>query len=110
MFKPALCHELKPDADAEEGLAVLLHGLLESIDHAGDVFQAPLAIGKGADAGKHDAVGVGHILRTCRDLDGKLRALLARGPLERLGGRVEIAGAVVDDGDVHGLTAAGRAQ
>src|SRR5262245_1079126 len=66
MLEPTLGHELQPDADAEEGLAVLLHGFLQSIDHAWDLLEAPLAIGKGADSRQHDAVGVGPVLRARR--------------------------------------------
>ena len=66
MLEPALGHELQPDADAEKGLAALLHGFLQRLDHAGDVLEAALAVGKGADAGEHDAVGVGHVLRAGR--------------------------------------------
>ena len=66
MLEPALGHELEPDADAEKGLAALLHGFLQSIDHAWDLLEAALAVGKGADAGQHDAVGVGHVLRAGR--------------------------------------------
>src|SRR6476659_2135567 len=110
MLKPALSHELEPDADAEKRLATLLHGFLQSVDHAWDLLEAPLAVGKGADAGEHDAVCVGHVLRAGGDLDGELRPSLARGALERLGGGVQSAGALVYYGDVHGLTAPGRAR
>ena len=108
MLEPALGHELKPDADAEKGLAAPLHGLLERLDHAWHVLEPPLAIGKGADAGKHDALGVRHVLGPRRHLDGEVGPLLARRALEGLGGGVEVAGAVIDDGDVHGLQGAGN--
>ena len=108
MLEPALGHELKPDADAEKGLAAPLHGLLERLDHAWHVLEPPLAIGKGADAWKHDALGVGNVLGPRRHLDGKVRPLLARGALEGLCGGVEVAGAVIDDGDVHGAQGLGK--
>src|SRR4249920_1705249 len=54
MLEAALGHELKADADAEEGPAALLHGFLQRVDHAWDVLKASLAVGKGADAGEHD--------------------------------------------------------
>ena len=87
MLKPALSHELEPDADAEKRLATLLHGFLQSVDHAWDLLEAPLAVGKGADAGEHDAVCVGHVLRAGGDLDGERptlpRARRARTPWRR---------------------------
>ena len=58
VLEAALGHELQPDADAEEGLAASLHGLFERLDHARESLEPPLAIGKGADARQHDALGV----------------------------------------------------
>ncbi len=63
--------------------------------------EPPAAIGEGADAGQHDAVGaIGHFgIAGYHDLLRILHA--ARGALERFRRRVQIAGAVIDDGDAH---------
>ena len=63
--------------------------------------EAGAAIGIGADAGQHDAVGGAHPfgIRCQVDLGGN--AGFARGALEGLGGRAQIARAVVDDRDAH---------
>ncbi len=58
VFEPALGHQLHADADAEERTAALAHALVERLDHAVDRIEAAPAIGKGADAGQHDAIGL----------------------------------------------------
>ena len=50
----------KPTQMPRKGLPSPLHGLLQRLDHAGDVREPLLAIGKGADAGQHDALGRRH--------------------------------------------------
>src|SRR5262245_46147895 len=102
MFEPALGHELEPDADAEERLAALPHCLFEGLDHAGDAGKPITAIGESAHARQNDALGVTHFLRLRRHLDGELRGLFPRRPLEGLGGGVQVPRTVIDDGDVHG--------
>ncbi len=57
MLEPAGRHELQADADAEKGLALLLHRLLEGLDHPGNGGEPRLAIGERADARQHDAFG-----------------------------------------------------
>ena len=61
------------------------------------------AIGEGADARQHHAIGARDVIRIAGHYDRLIVAAVARGALERLGGRVQIAGAVVDDGDAHRL-------
>ena len=59
------------------------------------------AIGIGADARQHDAVGGAHAIGVGGQLDLGRDAGFARGAFESLGRRAQIAGAVVDDGDTH---------
>src|SRR5450755_3086697 len=101
MLEPARRHELEADADAEKGLAPFPYRLLQRLDHARNAGEASAAVGKGSDARQHDARRRGHLLRLGRDLDGDAVSMLARGPLERLGGGMEVARAIIDDGDVH---------
>ena len=94
-------HELHADADAEEGLAALDHRALQGVDHARHAVEAGAAVGEGADARQHDAVGVGHLARVRRHQHAIVRAGLARGALEGFRGGAEVARSVVDDGDGH---------
>src|SRR3990170_783013 len=71
MFKPAHRHELKADADAEKRFPALPHGLFKGFDHAGNIDQALAAIGEGADARQHDALGLAQILGLGRHFDGE---------------------------------------
>ncbi len=41
-----------------KGLPALPHRLFERFDHAGNVDEPLAAIGEGADAGQHDALGL----------------------------------------------------
>src|SRR5262249_52055968 len=59
------------------------------------------AIGEGADARQHHAVGAGDLLGFARHHDRLRQPFLARGALERLRRRMQIARAVIDDGDGH---------
>ena len=62
-LEPALGHQLRADADAEERPAFAAHGLLQRLAHAGDRIDARPAVGEGADARQHDAVGGQHVGR-----------------------------------------------
>ncbi len=101
VFAAALGHELHADADAEERPALAAHRLLQRLDHAGHRIEPAPAIGEGADARQHDAVGAAHRVGIARHHDRLIVAALARRALERLGGRVQIARAVIDDRDAH---------
>ena len=103
VFAAALGQKLHADADAEERPRLAAHRLLERIDHAVDGIEPAPAIGKGADARQHDAIGVRHHGRILRHHDRLVEAGLVRRALERLRGRVQIAGTVIDDGDAHRL-------
>ena len=94
-------HELHADADAEEGLAALDHLALQGIDHAGHAIEAGAAVGEGADARQHDAVGVGDVARARRHQHAIVHARLARGAFEGFCGGAEVARSVIDDGDGH---------
>ena len=65
--------------------------------------EAAPAVGEGADAGQHHPVGRGHDAWIVRHHDRLLQAGILRRALECLGRRVEITGAVIDDGDAHRL-------
>ena len=108
MLEPARRHELQADADAEKGPALLLHRLLQGLDHPRNRGEPRLAIGERADARQHDTLGAQNLLRRRGDFDVEGRAFLPRRPLEGLGGGVEIARAVIDDGDVHLTQACGK--
>ena len=105
VFDAARCHELHADADAEEGLAALDHFALQGVDHAGHAIEPGAAVGEGTDAGQHDAVGRRDLARACGDQHAVVDAAFARGAFEGLGGRAQVARAVIDDGDSHGKTA-----
>ena len=53
----ALGHQLHADADAEERTGTPQHALVQRLDHAGDVVEPAPAIGEGADARQHHAIG-----------------------------------------------------
>src|SRR5262245_26314837 len=101
IFAAALCHQLHADADAEKRPAVAAHGFLQRLDHPVDRIQAAATIREGADARQDHAVGATHRVGIARHHDRLVAAGLAHRPLERLGGRVQVAGAVVHDGDAH---------
>ena len=102
-------HELHADADAEERLSPLAHRLMKGVHHARHRVEAAAAIGEGADARQHDAVGAGDAVRIGRDLDRDPEASLARRALKSLGGRMEVARTVIDEGDAHrGRSASGN--
>ncbi len=95
-FEPARRHQLHADADAEKGPRFADDRLFQRRAHAGHGHEPALAIGEGADAGQHDAVGRGHHLGVAGHLDVGRKPRLARRALERLRGRAQIARAVID--------------
>ena len=88
-----------PTQMPRNGRPLLAHRLVQRLDHAGHRIEAVAAIGEGADARQHHAVGAAHRVGIAGDHDRLVEPALARGALERLGGRVQIAGAVIDDRD-----------
>ena len=102
VFEAALGHQLHADADAEERPAAAAHGLLQRLDHAGHGVEPGAAVGEGADARQHDAVGREHRVGIAGDDDRHRRRPASRAARsKRLVGRVQVARAVVDDGDGH---------
>ncbi|KXI34708.1 UNVERIFIED_CONTAM: hypothetical protein ACS92_04030 [Bacillus cereus] len=89
------------DADAEERPRLDPHGFRDRLDHAVDRVEAAAAIGEGPDAGQHDAIGAIGLVGIARDEDLLRRFQAAPGALEGLGGRMQVAGPVIDDGDAH---------
>ena len=100
MLEAARGEQLHADADAEERPAFFAHGVRQSLDHAGDGVEAALAIGEGADARQHDAVGIGDDIGIGGEEDGGAGALAGRA-LQCLGRRMQVARTVVDDRDAH---------
>src|SRR5215472_3613854 len=101
VFAAAFRHELHADANAEERPAAHAHAVVERLHHAADGIEPAPAIGEGADARQHHALGAGDLLRIARHHDRLRQSFLARGALERFRRRVQIARAVIDDGDGH---------
>ena len=101
MLLAARRHQLHADADAEERPRLFAHRFGHRLDHAVERIQSAAAIGEGADPGQHDAIGAEHGFGIAghHDFSGTCHA--ARRALERLGGGVQIAGAVIDDGNAH---------
>ena len=83
------------------------HGLGQGTDETLHGIEATAAIREGTDPGQHDALGSPDPIGIGRDHDGKVDFGLAGGTLEGLGGRIEVAGAVIDDDDAHGRFAFG---
>ena len=101
MLLAARGHQLHADADAEERPRLVAHGFGHRLDHAVERVQPLAAIGEGADAGQHHAIGAEHHFGVTRDHD-LFRILHApRRALERFCGGVQIAGAVIDDGNAQ---------
>jgi len=101
LFQASLGHQLHADADAEERTAVPDRDLLDRLDHARHRVEPGAAVGIGAHAWQHDAVGAAHPIGIGGQLDLGAHAAFARGAFERLGGRAQIARAVVDNGNPH---------
>src|SRR5215813_9235660 len=101
IFAAALRHQLHADADAEKRPAVAAHGFLQRLDHPVDRIQPAAAIREGADARQDHAVGTAHRVGIARHHDRLVAAGLAHRPLERFCRRVQVAGAIVHDGDAH---------
>ena len=99
-----------PTQMPRNGPPVAAHRLVERLDHAGHRVEPAPAVREGADAGQHHAVGAAHRVGIAGDQDRLVVAGLARRALERLGGRVQIARPVIDDGDAspRALPAAGN--
>ncbi len=90
-----------PTQMPKNGRALLAHRLRHRLDHAVERIEPAAAIGEGADAGQHDAVGAKHHFGIAGDHDLLRIFHAARCALERLRRRVQIAGAVIDDGNAQ---------
>ncbi len=98
---PRVAINCMPTQMPRNGRPRLRTALLERLDHAGDRVEPASAIGEGADARQHDMVGARDVLGSRGDHDLAREPGLARGALEGLAGGVQIARAVIDDGDAH---------
>ena len=97
--RPRVGHQLHADADAEERLAALDHRRAAGPRPCpARAVEAGAAVGEGADARQHDAVGRGDLARVGGDERRARPAPLSRAARsKRLGGRAQIARAVIDD-------------
>ena len=96
MLQPGAGQELHADANAEKGPGPVDNRLGQSLSHAVDGHQAVAAIGEGADTRQDDPVGFRYPVRIAGDDDLGIRA----DALEGLGRGAQIAGAVIDNGDM----------
>lgn len=90
-----------PTQMPKKGRPVFLDRLRQRFLHALHDGEAAAAIGIGADARQHDAIGRGHPFRPVGEIDFGRDARLAGGALEGLRSRAQIARPVVNDGDPH---------
>ena len=72
--RPRSAMQLHADADAEERPALAAHRLLQRLDHARHRVEPAPAVGEGADARQHDAVGAAHRVGIAGDHDRLRRA------------------------------------
>ena len=78
-----------------------MHRLVERFDHAVDGVEPAAAIGERTDAGQYHAIRRGNDARIVGHDDRLIDAGIMRRALERFGGRMQIARAIVDDSDGH---------
>src|SRR5215208_622704 len=109
VFTAALRHQLHADADAKERPAIAAHAVIECIYHTRNSVEAAPAIRKRADAGQHHAVGARHLIGIAGHHNGLIMTDVVRRALERLGGGMQIPGAVIDNRHTHrGAPASGN--
>ncbi len=97
--RPREARSCMPTQMPRNGRLLAVHRLFERCDHAGNGLQSALAIGVGAYARQHDAVGCAHVLGLRADQDLRVCVRFAGGALKCLRGGVEISGTVIDDDD-----------
>ncbi len=107
-LEAAARHQLHADADAEEWAAIVADGAGQGFCQAGHCEQSALAVGVGADARQDDAIGGRDVFGARCHEDLRRRFALSRGALESLCSRMQIAGAVVDDGDALHVNSGSR--
>ena len=99
---PGIRQQLHPDANAEKRASADHDGFVQCRFETGNGHQPAPAIGERTDAGENDAVSRGNGLRRARHIHLGRNFILAGCALERLGGRAQIARAVIDYRDDHG--------
>src|SRR4029077_6804007 len=97
VFASSLRHQLHPDTDAEEGLAISSYALLQRIHHTGNFVEPAAAIGECTNAGQHNPIGAWYRIRIAGDSDPLFEAALSGRALEGFCSRMQIARPVVDD-------------
>src|SRR5262245_54199351 len=90
VFASALSHQLHPDTDAEEGLAILSYAMLQRIDHTRNFVEPTAAIGECANAGKHNPLGARDRIRIAADSDPLFEAAFTDRTLEGFCSRMQI--------------------
>src|SRR5215813_4653464 len=101
IFSPALSHQLHSNANSKKRFSILSYTLFKRVDHSRDCVETSPAIGKCADAGQHHTVGTHNRIRIVRHENWLLVSIFTCSPFEGLGSRMQIAGAIVNDGNAH---------
>src|SRR6185312_10565068 len=99
MLEPEPDHQLHADANAEKRPLLLDDGAHQRLLEPRLGGDAAPAIGEGALARQHDAIGRGDIPGLVRDDHPRRGADFGRGAFEGLGGRAQIARAAIHQGD-----------
>src|SRR6185295_16724099 len=101
IFAPAFSHQLHADTDAEKRFPALPYTLSKGVDHSRNFVESAAAISECANAGQDDAVGTRHCIWIARHSNWLFVSAFTCGPFKCLGRRMQIAGAIVDDGNAH---------
>src|SRR4029077_1143803 len=101
IFAAAFSHQLHADTDAEKRFSALPHTLFESVDHSRNFVESAAAISECANAGQDDAVGTRHRVWIARHSNWLFVSAFTCGPFKCLGRRMQIGGAIVDEGTAH---------
>lgn len=108
MLAAGLGEKLHADADAEKRPPMIEHRALQRRHHPRQRVETAPAVAEGADTRQHDPVGGFHRARIAADDDRIAQSRLSDGALESLGRRAQVAGAIIDDDDVHRTRSAAR--
>jgi hypothetical protein len=99
VFLAAARHQLHADANTKEGRALTRTASVIASTMPLTASSPRRQSAKGADARQHQDVGAVGLIRIAGDEDLLRNLQAARGALECLGGGMQIAGTVIDDGE-----------
>ena len=102
MLQPARGHQLHADANSEERLGAADDFVLQRVPHAGYGLKAVAAVLEGAHTRKHDTIRLANLVGIGSDFHLYRQSIVAGGAFEGLGRGMQIARAVIDDGNAHG--------